>query len=314
MNRLKYCCLLGGTILFGMAVLLLPLFVLPSSASFQYGDTSTLVTASTPRATATLTLTTTITANTTPEATPTQPPSPLDSGTYETLISHFEKVSTEVLDIAKWVVILVGGLGGASGIIGSYLTIGSRKKIEDLEKEIATLESRTGRLIGEIEEGYKLLQDATNRMRYVLELRDSNYEVRVRAVQQLGASNDIAAVSYLVEALEKDHSLNVRAEAAWGLGQLLASGKERQTLRKGLQSLVKSTKHKSDKVRRAAVEALDTLVCSGVRLTYSTVQKLHEIVEVDESDSVIKATKDALEHIKQQREGTLNSQNREQES
>jgi hypothetical protein len=238
--------------------------------------------------------------------TPPSPP-PLDSDAYESLTSHFEKVSTQVLTIAKWIVILVGGLGGTSGIIGSYFIISSRQKMLDLKKDTETLESR-------VEDLQKKVKDAENRIRYVFELRDRNYEVRIRAVQQLGASNDIAAVSMLIESLERDRSINVRMEAAYWLGRLLSDGGESEALREGLRALTTAAKHRNPGVRQVAIEALDTLVCNNVQLTRRTVQQLRAIARLDGSATVIEAAQTALEHIKQQREGTLGSQQGEQQS
>jgi HEAT repeat protein len=202
---------------------------------------------------------------------------------------------------------LVGGLGGTSGIIGSYFIISSRQKMLDLKKDTETLESR-------VEDLQKKVKDAENRIRYVFELRDRNYEVRIRAVQQLGASNDIAAVSMLIESLERDRSINVRMEAAYWLGRLLSDGGESEALREGLRALTTAAKHRNPGVRQVAIEALDTLVCNNVQLTRRTVQQLRAIARLDGSATVIEAAQTALEHIKQQREGTLGSQQGEQQS
>lgn len=153
----------------------------------------------------------------------------------------------------------------------------------------------------ELEQAEAQAKSVANRLRCVLEIRDKNPEVRIRAVQQLGASDDIAAVSFLAELVETDQDANVKIETAYHLGQLLSGAAEPKTLAQGVKALVEGTKDDSDKVRREAVEALDTITCSNVRLPRAAVQRLREIVEHEKFSDVVKAAEIALEHVKEPR-------------
>lgn len=235
-------------------------------------------------------------------ATP-QPRAMLDSDSYETMISHFDKVSSRVLDIAKWVVIIVGTLGGASGVY----TVWEARKIQGLRDATDELEAKIEKLKSELEESRQLTMDATDRLNYILELRDRNSEVRLRAAQKIAASNDIAAVSILVGLLENDQSVDVRLEAAYGLGRLISEGGEPRTVEQGIQALLHGTRDSGEEVRVEAVMALDTLICSDLELPRSVHRRLQELVRHDTIKDVVRAAREALEHLKQQREGKFNS-------
>ncbi len=245
-----------------------------------------------------LTATLTPTATTTPQSS-----TALDSDSYETLLKHFEQVSSNVLDIVKWIVLIIGGLGGVSSALG----IRGAWQVQALKDETGKLEAKISKLRDDLEESRKLYMDATNRLRYFLEVRDRNPELRTRAAQQLGASNDIAAVSILIELLENDPSVDVKLEAAYGLGQLLSEGGEPGTLEEGVQALLEGTKDDSDIVRVEAVEALDTLICNDVRVPRTVYRRMQELVEHDSMEDVVKAAETVLEHLKKQREKKLNS-------
>jgi hypothetical protein len=228
--------------------------------------------------------------------TSTQASASLDADHYEALVAHFEKVSTEVLTIAKWVVLLVGGLGGASGIIGSYFSIATGERIRKLKNETSDLELQTSQLMKKIEIAERLIRSA-------FDLRDRNHEVRIRAVQQLGASNDISAVSILVDLIETDRSLKVRMESVYWLGMLLSDGAaEPEALAEGIEALEKATRDESERVRQEALEVIDDLVCAGVDMPRSVVQRIREIPEYDKFENVREAARAVLERIGRLRE------------
>lgn len=229
----------------------------------------------------------------------------------ENLLAHFESVSSRTLDIAKWVVVILGTLAGASGVFGFK----SFKDVHTLSHTIADLESQVSKLVSDVQEARKITQearkstmDATNRLRYLLEARDRNPEVRIRAAQKLGDSNDIGAVSILAELLETDQVADVKIEAAYGLGQLLSVGGEPETLSEGTQTLILGTRDGNDEVRREAVEALDAIIRGNVQLSRMAIQRLREIVKHDTNQGVIDAAQTALDHIEQHSESKLNVQ------
>lgn len=304
MSRAKRNLLVSGATLFAMVVPLLLYSGISNLVSAQIG--------STPAPTSTLKPTVTPVAAAMP--TQPQPISTPDTVTYKDLVEHFERVAEFTLKIIGTVVTLLG----IFGIVAGYFSL---KTIRDLEKLVDGIEKRMQEIELKFPETQNMMNATimqattlTNRYRYMVELRDRNPEVRIRAAQQLGASNDISAVSLLVELLEADKVADVKIEAAYGLGQLLSGGGEPRTLAEGIQALVEGTRDENDEVRREAVESLDTIVCSKVRLPRAAIQRLREIVKHDKSEDVVEATKIALEHIKQQREGSLNAQEEGQES
>lgn len=242
-------------------------------------------------------------------------PTPIpDDVIYKNLAEHFEKVTTIVLTIVGVVTTLLGIVGIGTG----YLSF---KPVRRLQNLIDDVEEKVGQLEQKVQDTQDLTdvvrQNATQfmmRQQRVLELQSPNLEVRIRAVQTLGASNDIFAVSYLVDLLQKDEAADVRAEAAYGLKQLLAAEAEPDLLMKGIRCLTEATKDRSESVRLEAIEALDTFVCKGVELPRSATQRLRELAKHDKISEVVETAKLALEHIKQQREGSLNSRTMEQES
>lgn len=298
MNRVKRNSLVGGTMLSAAVafIVLCSLYLrIPGFAAAQNEFTPT-----SPR----ITRSTTPVTTTTPIATGTATP---ELVTYTDLVKHFERVTDRILSIFTVVI-------AASGVIGAYFGLKGWKDIQELDKEINTLKTRHE----ELEQGQTLLgqelehaearaRTLTNRLRYVLEIRDRNAEVRLRAAQQLGASNDIFAVSHLIELLETEEVADVRVEAVYGLGQLLGDGGEPGALAEGIKALIAATKDADEKVRRESVEALDTLVCSNVQLPRTAIQRLRELINHDKFDDVVEAAKIALEHVKKQREGKLDS-------
>jgi len=297
MNPVKRNLLIGGTTLFAVATFLLLYLGVPDLASAQAG----------PNPTPTLTPEPTTAPTTVAAPTQPQPPPVPDNVTYTDLVEHFEKVTDLTLKIIGTVVTLLGILG----IVAGYFSL---KTVRDLEKLVGSIEKRTQEIEREVQNTRDVMNvtrtEATalvNRLRYISEIRDHNPEVRIRAVQQLGASNDIAAVSLLVELLMTDPVADVRIEATYGLGQLLSGAAEPKTLAQGVKALVEGTRDDSDKVRREAVEALDTIICSNVQLPRAAVQRLREIVEHDTFADVVKAAELALRHIQEQRESHLKS-------
>jgi hypothetical protein len=251
-----------------------------------------------------------------PSSAPVQPqPTPIpDDVIYKNLAEHFEKVTTIVLTIVGVVTTLLGIVGIGTG----YLSF---KPVRRLQNLIDDVEEKVGRLEQKVQATQDLTdvvrQNATHfmmRQQRVLELQSPNLEVRIRAVQTLGASNDIFAVSYLVDLLRKDEAEGVRAEAAYGLRQLLAAKAEPNILMTGIQCLTEATEDPSELVRLEAIEALDTFVCNKVELPRTATQRLRELAKHDKTSEVVEAAKLALEHIKQHREGSLNSQTTKQES
>jgi len=258
-------------------------------------------------------------------------PTPVpDIVSYKDLVEHFQRVTDLALTFIGTLVTLLG----VFGIVAAYFSL---KTVRDLEKLVdntarkldgletrtkqttAELESNTKKMTAEFEsntkqmlenmqEKQKLYDAATRRLQYLLEIRDKNHEVRIRAVQQLGASNDIAAVSLLADRLEADSNADVRAEAAYGLGLLLHSAVESETLAQGIQALVQGTKDKSESVRLEAVQALAKLAQNKVQMPRIALQRLREIVKHDVSADVIEAAKACLEHTESRNQESASAQ------
>jgi HEAT repeat protein len=301
MYRAKLNLLFGGATLFAIVVSLLLYLGIPNLASAQAGSNSTPTL--TPEPT---TAPTTIAAQTQP-----QPTSTPDTVSYKDLVEHFERVTDLTLRIIGTVVTLLGILGIVAGYFSLKTVRDLEKLVDSVEKKVAGIEQNVQDMQREVNMSKMQATALTNWYRTMVEVRDRNPEVRIRAVQQLGASNDIAAVSMLVELLMTDAATDVRIEAAYGLGQLLIGGGEPKMLAEGVQALVEATKDESNKVRREAVEALDTIICSNVQLPRAAVQRLREIVEHDKFADVIKAAEIALKHIQEQRESHLKSKGEE---
>jgi len=255
---------------------------------------------------------------------------------YEDMLSHFEKVSSHILETAKWVVIIVGGLGGAAGILGSYLTIKSTADIHSLNQEREALEGKVKQISDKVENMIENLQTAESKLEELIaetqkvqdrvsdafgqltrfyhlqDIRNKSPDVRIRVAQQLGESNDIRSMSLLADLLEDDLVPEVKVEAAYGLGQLLSVGGEYETLLEGVRVLLNGTRDENEHVRRESVEAMCTILSNGIELPRIAVQRLHEILKHDKSADVIEAATFALKQIRKQQEGKLGSQEEEQ--
>jgi len=241
----------------------------------------------------------------------------VDEATYGILLSHFEKVSISVLNIAKWVVLIVGGSGG----IGGYLlvkhlsslkseTADLETEVQNITQKIVTQKMELEQISDKLKESRELNQEATSRLQYFLETRDRNCEVRIRAVQQLGASNDISAASILIERLEEDENENVKMEAAYWLTTLISENAEQEIFYNGVQALLNGASDDSEKVREEAINAIGILVCNGNQLPRSVTHRLQEIIKTDKCESVNQAANQALEYIKKQQENKLDHANK----
>jgi hypothetical protein len=222
-----------------------------------------------------------------------------DNVTYYDLLDHFEKVSSSVLTINTAFIALFSLLAG----LGAFFGFKSSYDVMKLNIEIQRVKEYQEKIAQNLEEAELRTRQLQSRLIYIREIRDNNSEVRIRAIQQLGHSNDISAVSLLCEVLENDKSSNVKIEAAYGLGRLLKTGDELETLGKGITTLVETTRDKNELVRREAIEALDYLICNNIDLPVFANQRLREIVNYDTIEDVKTAAKLAIEHVMKIREG-----------
>lgn len=246
-------------------------------------------------------ITPTLTATPIPTSTPVVPPqdstSPKDEVTYKDLVEHYSSVTDLVLKIIGTVVTLLGVFGIVAGYLSLKTIRDLQKLVDDITKKVKDVEDSLTR----VNEVRDFSLKATNRVRYILELRSKNSDVRVRAAQQLGASNDILAVEILTDLLQNETNDNVKIEAIYGLGKLLAlESSEVETTSIGINALVSGLEDTSETVRIEVIDALDYLVCNNVVLPRFVIRKLSELSST--TPKLAERLSLLLEHIQKQQE------------
>ena len=228
---------------------------------------------------------------------------------YPDLVAHFETISTQVLDTAKWVVIIIGVLVGTSSILGAYSLYQGQLRLEGLNGKVADLETLTKTLVSDLEKAQKGALRATNHLQYFLQVRDSNSDIRMRAIDQLGASNDIAAISVLSRVLQEDTFANCRGQAAYWLGRLLHGATEAESIGQGWDALEKGIQDNDELVRFASVEAIGAIVDGGNSARPTLRQKLHALTKEqnESSEDVRKAAQTVLDLSNNQRAKDVNA-------
>ncbi len=224
----------------------------------------------------------------------------------ETLVDHFERVTTLVLTTIG----AIAALLGIFGAIGGYFSFRTLRELQNMVSEtkdtISAFERRQEDLENRIEDANTRMSRLRCRMLVDTELGDKIPSVRIRALQQIGASADITFASTLIKVLAKDDSEDVRREAAHWLGVLLArgGGGEADVAAQGIEALTKGTKDKSEKVVLWSIKALDAVVCEGhnIDLPCYCIDRLHKLVKSRKNSVEIKkAATETLEHVKEKR-------------
>ena len=240
-----------------------------------------------------------------------------DEVTYGDLIQHYDRVTGRIFDLMTFSISFVTVLVAVGTLLGGILGYAARGFLKSLETSVSTVKLSLANIqeqVNTLEDDIRQERDVSRRtvesLRYSQEVVNPIAEVRIRAVQKLGASNDIGVVATLSELASGDTVSTVRAEAVYWLGQLLREGGEPETLSGGIQGLVNASKDQDGTVRLEAVQALDTLVCNNIGLPRYAIQGLRSIAKDDTSLEVKAAAQKCLEHTEQQREKPMNSQSK----
>lgn len=221
---------------------------------------------------------------------PTPAPSIPDAQFYKNLIETYNNNTTRVLEIAKWVVLIVGALSGGGGVY-FYVSNNNRisevdRSVEAITKDLKVLSSQSGDLQNHIkttkdeiekfqnqlkelssltenaQNNIKTMREDTFRQQVFVNLKSPNASLRLRSVQKFGyESCDDTIVSALVERLQTDRASSVRVEASASVGQVLCSeirngGTEQPIFQYGLSALLKALNSKDGDVKAEAFRAL----------------------------------------------------------
>lgn len=222
--------------------------------------------------------------------------------TSQDLLNHFEKVTTSMLTVATIVIGVLGALGGLGIYLGRVSFSEMGEQVDRLKNRISDMELTQEKLNGEITRAENLSQSLLNRYRYLIECRDAQPNVRIRAIQQLGESNDIAAISLISEMLSDDGNAEVRAEAAFVLGNLLITGGVENG---SIDVLIAAISDRSFDVRLQAIQTIDNLICNRINLPRKAYAKLEKVAASKTKNNIIEACKTALKHKQQVMEGSM---------
>ena len=243
---------------------------------------------------------------------------------HDALLIHFEKVSAQTMETTRWIILLIGGLVGASGILGSYF---NGQKLDQTEKQIGDFNKQMKNL-QEIAEGLKselqdLKQDsnitytqtvnAARKLQYILYARSVDPNMRKRAAQRIADVDDIE-VEVILEQLLNDEDVNVREAAASGLGtflqlrlSVLPSTPEGMSIfDNGVNILIHGTEDVHEKVRLASINSLEYLALYNILLPRRVEHRLDEITQYDTHEDVKNTAEQALDRIRNQDDSKYN--------
>jgi hypothetical protein len=208
----------------------------------------------------------------TPTTQATATPGPTEIVSHKDLASHFERVTTLLLRALTFFV-------AASAGVGLYFGVKGWKDLRDLGEKIAGFQAKQRELSGKLEKAAAQVEAMANWLRYVREIRDLNPDLRMRAVQQVAESNDMAAVSILVEASETEKDEAVLVEILYGIGVLLGRSAEEGSLQQGTRALVRALADTRPSVRMQSAMSLHDIMLSGANVSQMAMHTLQALAE-----------------------------------
>ena len=207
-----------------------------------------------------------------------------------------------MLTITTIVITALGVLGGLGLYFGKSTFSELSGQVEKLKNSISEMEITQERLKGELTRAESVSHSLLNRYRYLVECRDAQPNVRIRAIQQLSASNDISVISLMSEMLVNDDNADVRAEAAFALSTLLINSGAGNG---GIDALISAMNDRSIDVKLQAIQAIDNLICNHIKLPRKAYVRLEKMSSLKSSNKITDACKLALKHNRQVLESNL---------
>ena len=210
-------------------------------------------------------------------------PSP-NSDIYFALANHFESVSNLILTVNAAFTGLFTILAGVATVFGIRFTLNlaaQRKQLKEMGDEQQKLNES-------LEKAQANVQAIVDRLNYIREAQDINPEVRMRSIQQLGQTNDVAAISILANRYDEEKDLEVKLEIVHGVASLLI-GAEGYSFQLGFKVLTKASIEKNDRLRYEFLDAVNLLVRNKVEIQRLGMQRLREMKEHD-TNTLVKET------------------------